>query len=172
MIGRLQEKMNTCITTIAVQKLPMLGETSQRQDGLPACESKFILPLSEHCKNIHVTSGRLWFYKAICFLLWSDTFNGGPAHWIHQNYVCAPQVTFHCPTEPDFSPLSKKCCNPKETKGSVCMADSNRKKDDLISKGLYFRYIYITVSVIYNQLEHMYSITLYITSNNVKRLQH
>ena len=49
-----------------------------------------------------------------------DTYNGGPVHWIHENYRCP-----NCYTTPE-----NHCCK-NVPDGQFCKADSVDLKDDL-----------------------------------------
>ena len=51
-------------------------------------------------------------------LSYRDTKNGGPVHWIHENYQCP-----NCNKD-----LENSCC--KNTQGGFCKADSVSIEDD------------------------------------------
>ena len=50
-----------------------------------------------------------------------DTINGGPVHWIHENYICWPP---NCQTNPYDS-----CCQ-NLSDDQTCKADSEDLEDD------------------------------------------
>ena len=67
-----------------------------------------------------------------CLLLkchFRDTFNGGPVHWIHENYVCP-----NCVKSPDNG-----CCK-NVPEGQFCKADTiNIEEDPNVSTYLRLR---------------------------------